>query len=450
MIAKIGVGEKSKRMMPWQRIVYDLGLLGALPFLVPVYAAKRGRSFGEGLARLMRILPQRLGKLPEHLPTGGERPLIWIHAVSVGEVMAARPLVERLKAESPETAIVLSTVTDTGQETAAKTPDLDGCFYLPLDLTSLCGRALEQLRPSVLVVMETELWPGLFWAAGEAEVPLLIANGRISDRSAGRYQSTAWFFRSVFEQAAAILAQSEKDRQRFIAAGALQERVHVTGNLKFDAVPAWRNDEARSLWRERLGLQPNEVLLTGGSTFAGEEELLADVYLNLKPQFPALRLLLAPRHVQRCERVEAMLRDRRLSVFRRTALDSGSPQAGDILLLDTTGELAEIYNAADMGFIGKSLTDAEKGGQNPLEPAALGVPVCFGPSMENFRAVADLLLENQAAVQVDTIAGLQSIIETWLGDPERRTKTGEQGQKIVQQQRGVTERIAEHILAYIR
>lgn len=429
--------------MSWQRLLYDLGLLALLPVVGPIYAVKRGRGLKGGWERLRLSLAQRMGRLPDDLPQGSTVPLVWVHAVSVGEAAASRPLIEGLKKAFPGIQVVVSTVTETGQDVAARLPHVDGTFYLPLDLTALTGRAIERLRPSLLVVLETEIWPGLFWSAAEADLPIVVVNGRISDRSAGRYAKSSFFFRSVFACVTRILAQTETDRERFIAAGAPSESVQVAGNIKFDGIGLQDVGAARATWRARLGLGEDERLWVAGSTFAGEEAMLADVYRRLRTSHPNLRLLIAPRHVERTSEVLETLRGKGLRVIRRTELGESAPDSDAVLLLDTTGELARLYAAADMVFMGKSLCDVASGGQNPLEPAALGLPVCFGPRMENFRAIVERLLDARAAVCVLDASELQECVETWLERPERRMETGRRAAEYVESQRGATERILE-------
>jgi 3-deoxy-D-manno-octulosonic-acid transferase len=353
--------------------VLGVGLLAYLPaFLV------RRRRAGYG-----RHLGQRLGRIGEGLPP---EPRGWIHAVSVGESAVAVPLVEGIRQRWPELSIVVSTITPTGARIVAER--LAGRAvhrYFPVDLPGPVRRALDAARPRFFIAIETELWPNFLRALAARRIPAMIANGRISDRSFRRYHRVRWLMRRVLADVSVFAMQSEEDARRIVALGAPPERVVVTGNLKSDLLPEASDDEA---WRQRLGLGPGNRLWIAGSTHRGEEALALDAFVHAKARFPGLALLLAPRHPERAGEVEELIRARGLVAVRRSRLPQDAAR-GAIVILDTVGELAQLYALAEIVFVGGSLVPI--GGHNMLEPAMRGKPVLFGPHTSNFREGAELL-----------------------------------------------------------
>jgi 3-deoxy-D-manno-octulosonic-acid transferase len=353
--------------------VLGVGLLAYLPaFLV------RRRRAGYG-----RHLGQRLGRIGEGLPL---EPRGWIHAVSVGESAVAVPLVEGIRQRWPELSIVVSTITPTGARIVAER--LAGRAvhrYFPVDLPGPVRRALDAARPRFFNAIETELWPNFLRALAARRIPAMIANGRISDRSFRRYHRVRWLMRRVLADVSVFAMQSEEDARRIVALGAPPERVVVTGNLKSDLLPEASDDEA---WRQRLGLGPGNRLWIAGSTHRGEEALALDAFVHAKARFPGLALLLAPRHPERAGEVEELIRARGLVAVRRSRLPQDAAR-GAIVILDTVGELAQLYALAEIVFVGGSLVPI--GGHNMLEPAMRGKPVLFGPHTSNFREGAELL-----------------------------------------------------------
>ena len=436
--------------MPWYRLLYSLGVVPVLGIAAPFFLAKRGRSLGEGLARMGRILPQRHGKTPGCAAPGRRTP-VDLASCRFGRRDRGRAAP---RGSDPDAPAGLSyrrlNRYGHGPGFRAKTiPGVDGAFYLPLDHPFLCRRAIERLKPSILVILETEIWPGLFWSAADIGVPLVIVNGRISDRACGRFRKFSWFFRHVLPCVSHILAQSDRDRERFIEAGAPKERISVMGNLKYDGVDVESAAAEREIWRSRLALRDEDVLLVAGSTFEGEEAMLGDIYLSLKRETPELRLLIAPRHVQRADSIVRTLTAKGVSVARRSELDDKPAAPDDLILLDTTGELARVYGAAGIAYLGKSMAARETGGQNPVEPAALGVPVCFGPNMQNFRAIAELLLETGGAVRVEDASELRALIARWGKDAAARRTIGSNAETCIERQQGAAQRAAECILGLI-
>ncbi len=429
-------------------VLYDLLMLLALVAASPYYLYKMIRE-----SKYRAGLRQRFGFYSESLRRDlSKGDWIWIHAVSLGEVNAVIPLVRELRRLAPGYRIALSTVTDTGQHQAGKSGLADAVFYLPLDIGFLVGRLLGVFKPSVLVIAETEIWPRLIDKATKTGIPVALVNGRISDRSFPRYRRARALMRRVFARMTLIGVQSDRDAERVRHLGAPQERISVLGNLKFDAVDTGRVDgNAIDEIRRCFGLLGSEKVIVGGSTWPGEEEVLARGYLRWLDADPSVRLLIAPRHVKRVGEIEEMLRSNGLSWRKRRepgVFGSDAQGRPPVLILDTHGELSRVYNLAWAVFVGKSLS--EHGGQNPLEPAGQGRPVFFGPNMENFAEISRLLLDEKAARMVRAPDELIRTIEKLLADPEELERMGERAREVVYSNRGVAARTAEEIIRLIQ
>ena len=357
-----------------------------------LYRALRGRLPGLG---------QRLGLIPSRASRPG--PVIWLHAVSLGEVTAAAPLLGELRAHSPQLRFVLTTSTQTGWQAAREilSPD-DVVLFPPFDLAWICRRFLRRIRPYALLVMETELWPNLFREVKRSGVPLLLVNGRISDRAYRRYRATRFFWKRVLEQPNRILAQSKRDADRFLALGAPPAKVEVAGNLKYAIRPSFAPivPRLRAL-AEETGAGP---ILVAGSTMPGEEKFLLTAFGELQQEFPRLCMILAPRHPQRFAAVAAEIRAAGIPFEQRSAVPTESPASSSpprlkvpgVLLLDSIGELGAVYELADVAFVGGTLVPT--GGHNILEPARFGKPILIGPSMSNFQDIADAFLRDSASL----------------------------------------------------
>jgi 3-deoxy-D-manno-octulosonic-acid transferase len=362
-------------------------------------------------------LRERLGFVrvpPPPLPGGR----FWVHAVSVGEVMAAVPLVQALRARWPAGDIVVSTVTATGERVArARLGEAVAMLTFPLDFRGAARRAVRRVEPGCFIALETELWPNLLRALRLAGVPAVLANGRISDRSYRRYRLVRRLFRRVLDGVALFCMQSEEDARRIIGLGARPERVMVTGNLKMEAPSG--DAGADQIWRRllRLGQAP---VVVAGSTHRGEEAAVLEAFLATREAVGGLRLVLAPRHPERLDEVEALVRTRGLTVVRRSRVSSGS--GDEVILLDTMGELASLYAVADVIFVGGSLVPS--GGHNVVEAALQSKAVVFGPHMGNFRDTAALLLREAAAVQVKDGPELATVLGRLLADEPSRHALG--------------------------
>jgi 3-deoxy-D-manno-octulosonic-acid transferase len=417
--------------------VYSALLCVLLLGYLPIFALKRLRPDGYGPS-----LGQRLGRLGEGLP---REPRCWIHAVSVGEAATAVPLVEAMTRRWPQLGIVMTTVTPTGARIVADR--LAGRVvhrFFPIDLPGPVRRALDAVHPRFFIAMETELWPNLLRALARRGVPSMIANGRISDRSFRRYRLVRFFTARMLGHVRVLAMQSEEDARRIIALGAPPERVVVTGNIKSDLIPPEGDGDA--LWQRLLGLDHGEPVWVAGSTHRGEEATVLDVYLRLRSRVPALALVLAPRHPERVAEVERLVRERRLQPVRRSELPK-SQAPGAVIILDTVGELAQIYRVASVVFVGGSLVPT--GGHNMLEPALLRKPVLFGPHATNFRESAELLLHAGGALVVQNGAELDAQVAALLEDADRRRLMGEAAFKAVAGRRGAIKQTVELIERYL-
>jgi 3-deoxy-D-manno-octulosonic-acid transferase len=379
-------------------------------------------------------------------PTVGER-VIWVHAVSVGEVQAAESTIRALIDLYPEYSLLITTVTATG---AAHVSELFGGevahVYAPYDLPDVVSRFIDRVRPRLAIVMETELWPNLFRTCRQRNIPLLLVNARLSEKSLVGYRRFGRLMDKTLEAVTEIAARSPLDAERFRALGADPDRIRVSGDLKFEQhLPSGLYERA-ALLRQEWGV--NRHVWIAGSTHEGEDELILDVYGEIRKTIGDCLLVLVPRHPKRFEAVAALCRQRGYrSVLRSERLVCEPDTA--VFIGDSMGELLMFYAAADVAFVGGSLVDA--GGHNMLEPAALGIPVVIGPHVSNFSAVSDLLLTAGACRQVMHAAELQDIVQSWLLDAGERHRIGEKGREAVDQNRGalstVLGMVSRHLLA---
>ena len=411
-----------------------VGLVASAPWWL--WRMATTHKYREGLA-------ERLGKVPATLTElGHERPLIWLHAVSVGEVLAASRLIDELDYAFPEHRLVISTTTRTGQELARERFGRDRVFYCPLDLPWAVRVYLKALQPRLLILAETEFWPNLLSGCFRRGIPVAVVNARISDRSWPRYRLLRRLWRPFLSRLSRVLAQSETDAERLKTIGCLPERVSVTGNLKFDV----RAVEEAEATRQMKALAHDLRLVVAGSTLEGEEAALLEAWPKLLEADPQLALVLAPRHPERFEVVAALLDNSGFPWVKRS--DWSSQAAGtlkplnpsQIVLLDTIGELASVYSLAAVAFIGGSLIPA--GGHNPLEPAQFGVPVVMGPHYANFRAITDDLRAHNA-IRIAAKEELAEILIELLRDRIAAAEIGERARQVFVQQAGATMRCVD-------
>jgi 3-deoxy-D-manno-octulosonic-acid transferase len=384
-----------------------------------------------------------LGRVP---PRTGERPCLWFHAVSVGEVLQLEPVLAGLRTCLPGVEIVISTTTPTGRSVAETKFPRDRVCYFPLDFSWAVREALRRLRPTAIVLVELELWPNFIQHANRQGIPLALINGRISQRSGQGYARIAPLFGRLLHCFETLAVQNGTYAQRLLTLGAPRNRVHVTGSIKFDRVATDSDNPQTAELRRYFGIGAGERVWIAGSTTAPEESYVLDAYESLRPQFPNLRLLVVPRHQERFEEVAALIRSRHLPLLRRSApikapgrpswgFDGGEPP---VLLLDTLGELSACWGLAEIAFVGGSLSN--RGGQNMIEPAGYGAAVLFGPNTWNFRDVVELLLSEGVARVVHDPADLTAAVAEYLADPAFARAQGRRAQELVTRQRGAAAR----------
>jgi 3-deoxy-D-manno-octulosonic-acid transferase len=418
------------------RFIYNLlWPLGLLIFL-PGYIAKMIRRGGyrEKFGQRLGIYD---GSLRDRL---SDRRSTWLHAVSVGEVNIALKLANALRVLEPDLHCVLTTTTTTGFALARKTaPSWIEVMYTPLDYWPIMRRAFSVIRPQRIVLVEAEVWPNLAAAAHVRRIPLALVNARLSPRSERRYQRFRFFVASTFRLLDLVCVPERRDVERWVALGVPRNRIYVTGSIKFDSDVRTQSVPVASLWNAPAETTERLVLF-GGSTHRGEEEILAKVFLRLRQQFPSLRLFIAPRHIERLQEIRAQLGALPLRVRLASETIGDGATDADCMLLDTTGELHRWYNIATVVFIGKSLT--AHGGQNPVEPILAGKPVVFGPHMENFGALAKTLLSNHAAMQVDDTDSLEGTVARLLRDGDARQRLVGNAHAALTEHKGATARTA--------
>ena len=386
--------------------------------------------------KYIRNLRQRFGYLPISFNLDGDES-IWIHAVSVGEVLTARALLPQLRERYPRLRIFLSTTTMTGQQIArTNLPYVDEVFYFPFDLGFTVNRTLRLVKPRLFILMETEIWPNLLRACRRAGVKTVLVNGRISSRSYPRYRLARPFFRRVLANVDRFCMQGEESARRIVDIGAEPDRVVVTGSLKFDSMdvggPAYERGRNRVLRYFRIS--SDRPVLIAASTHKGEEESVFEVFQRIRARVPNTLLIVAPRKPERFGEVEQLARRGGWNVARRTELRVDAEPRHDVVVLDVIGELAQLYQVATAVFVGGSLVD--QGGHNIIEPAVFGKAIVFGPYMQNFAEIARAFLEHEAAIQVRSARDLEHALLGLLNDSVRRAKLGAAARALVEANRG--------------
>ena len=410
--------------------VYGFALVLGAPYFI--YKMATTGKYREGLRQRLGFVPGREG-----------RECIWVHGVSVGEVLAARTIVAGLERAFPDIDIVVSTTTKTGQEVARRTYPGRKVFYFPLDFSGAVARTFRRIRPRIVVLMEMETWPNFLACAGRLSVPVVVANGRITERSFRRHMRLGRLSREFLRGVKLFLVQTKSYADRLAALGVARGEIRVTGNVKFDTLSTDLDAGRAARLREEMGVGRDEVLIIGGSTHGGEEEALLDAYARLREAAKGMRLLLVPRHDTRFNEVAQLIASRGYRVLRRSRAGKDEPPSGDeVLLGDTMGELEGLYEAADVAFVGGSLIP--HGGQNIAEPAAKGKPVIFGPSVENFPDASKLLLDAGAAVQIRGRDELAGAIAAYAGT-DAGAAAGRAGKNAVALAKGATARTVGEI-----
>jgi len=418
-------------------ILYNAAIILFSPFVGLYYLAHFWKRVWKRGFSIISV-GERLGFV-RHLRSAEESGRLWLHAVSVGETGVAATLVPEILERCPGLRIVISTVTETGREEAKKIEGVEYVFYLPFDYPFAVRSVLDRVCPSVIAIIETELWPNLVWTAFRRGLPVCVVNGRLSERSYWGYSRLGFLFTSVLKRLAGVAARGDADAARYRALGA--PGVFSAGNIKFDAPVPLREGGPGAL-KEDFGLAGASPVIVAGSTHPGEEVELGLAIRLLRERFGSLGALIAPRDLQRIGDAEKSLQRAGLETVRWTDLSGGSCD-GRVVLLDIMGKLGEAYGCATAGFVGGSLVP--HGGQNPIEAACLGVPVVFGPHMSNFTEVADDLLRAGGAVQVKGPRGLADAFLPWLSDAGLRDAAGVSARETVMASRGAAGRVAKFL-----
>src|SRR5580704_15664111 len=424
---------KDARSMPWLLNLAYFALLAALSPLLLRRVVVRGKYRTGWREKLLGHVPRR----------AGDRPCLWFHAVSVGEVLQLEPVLKEVRSRLPTVEFVISTTTPTGRSVAeAKFPG-DAICYFPLDFSWAVREAVARLRPTAIILVELELWPNFMLHAHRSGIPVALINGRLSEHSLRGYRRLRPLVARLLGSLHAVAVQNRTYAERFLELGASPQRLSITGSIKFDRVESNRRNPKTLELRAAFGIGESEPVFVAGSTQESEEAAAIDAYLAARARFPTLRLILVPRHKERFEEVARLVESRGLPLCRRSsasnaALRHDSPA---VLLLDTLGELAACWGLADVAFVGGSLTN--RGGQNMIEPAGYGAAVLFGPNTHNFRDAVELLLAEGAARVVRNGDELTAAVADCLSHPERARAQGAKAQKLVLAQQGATLRTVE-------
>ncbi len=422
-------------------IIYDIVLHLSIIILIPFFIVKMitARKYREGIIeRFGFIGREKLARLKSG-------PVVWVHAVSVGESKAVIPVLKLLKKRRPDVRILFSTVTTTGNRAIQKEAGslIDALIYFPLDLSWVVRRVLDASDPALFVVVEKELWPNLLKALRGRSVPAIVVNGTISDRSFRRFKQFDFFFRDIFASIELFCGRTADDTRKAIEAGVIPSRACSFGNLKFDLDPEAPSIDKLADLKRVLGIGPSDKVIVAGSTHAGEEVQVIRAFKALRAGRPGLRLIIAPRHPERFSEVESIIKSAGLIPSRRTA-----PTGGDVILLDTIGELMTFYAISTLAFVGGSLVE-NVGGHNLLEPAFFSKPVVYGSHLTTYLSMAELLEEAGGGFRVESEEELAEILKTLLQDEPMRAKAGAAAKKAVEANRGAAEKTVEAVIGFL-
>lgn len=442
---------KEYQALNWRKLLYNLLLVLLLPATVVYLLWRlviRGKS-RQGLA-------ERLGSVPESvqaLKKTGD-PIIWLQAVSVGEVAAAQPILHQLRLAAPTARLLLSTTTPTGRQMAHKLDlDLDGLMYFPFDFPVITERTLRAVGPDIVVMVETELWPNLLATAHSQGIPTAIVNARLSDNGYRKYRWARPLFAWTLDNVDRICAQSQQDAQRFISLGAAADRVIICGNSKFDENFPHLPPEEAAKWRQDFGFPQAAPVLIAASTHPGEDEIILRAFDHLHTDHPTLQLIIAPRHPHRGDEIERLITEHGYATYRRSRhlvqseTDNFDPSVSSaevrVVLLDTIGELSRVFSIGTVVFMGGSLVP--RGGHNILQPLAQGKPVIFGPHMHNFRDITDIVLREEAAISVTGHRELVQAAEALLSSETERQLYQVKGPAVIEKYSGASQCITRHL-----
>lgn len=414
-------------------IILHIAILVAAPYFV--FKMLTSHKYRDGIMERFGFYSE---KKTAPFATGS---VLWFHAISVGETKAAVPVLKLLRQNHPHLRILFSTVTLTGRKTAEQECKglVDGIIYFPLDLSWVVNRLIKRFRLSAFVTVEKDIWPNTFVRLAKAGLPVIIVNGTLSERSTKRFKMLSFFFKDVFGAVSAFCARTPEDGVKAAFVGVSQARIHTTGNLKFDLRPSSFDDKRAQTLSNALGIKPGETVLTAGSTHAGEEEIILRVYIELRRRVKGLRLIIVPRHPERFNEVESMVKKTGLDYGRRS-----KGQAGEVVILDTVGELMMVWSLTDVAFVGGSLVP-DIGGHNLLEPAFFAKPVVYGRHLSAYLSMAQLLEDAGGGSRVADEPALLETLTTLLTDKARAVKMGEAAKTVVDANRGAAAKTVEII-----
>lgn len=421
-------------------LIYLLAAIGYSPIVI--YRAVRHKRYRTGW-------DQRFGKITRKFP---EKKCIWLHAVSVGEVNAAKTVIKGLQNKFPDFEIVISTTTDTGYARATNTFGKNfHVFYFPFDFSWSMSRAFRNIHPAICLLMEQEVWPNFLHFAQQSDVPVIVVNGRISDKAFARYEKLKLFSKIIYRKVTLILAQTDQYAQRFITIGAPAENVIVTGSLKYDTSQITNKVEGSDALAAKLNIT-DERLWVAGATGPGEEKILLDVFTNLtgRQQFNDLRLAIVPRKPERFDEVAQLIKDAGFDFVRFSSIkttDARCPDKTPVILGDTMGDLRKFYSLSTIIFVGRSLVPM--GGSDMMEAAALGKPTIFGPHAFNFRQAVDALLKDEGAIMVKDEQELLQTMQKCLSDPDFAQKIAKNGRQVIKKNQGATKKTITQIAALL-
>ncbi|MEW5820933.1 MAG: 3-deoxy-D-manno-octulosonic acid transferase [Cyanobacteriota bacterium] len=427
--------------MPWwpfgklvMYILYNVILICLLILLSPVWICVllSGKKYRAGFKQKCGFLP---AEIREKIKSFCKQP-VWFHAVSVGETLAVIDLVKEFHCRTPDVPVIFSTVTYTGQEIAKKRlVNIATVIYFPYDLAFITKKVINLIKPQLAIIVETEIWPSFTFELARKNIPLLLINGRLSPKSSKNYRLFRFFFSKVLENFTQLMMQAEIDANRMLEMGADKTKVTIAGNLKYDIKAKFNADDIRNL-KQNLALTKDDKVIIAGSTHSGEEEILVNSYIKLKEFLPSLKLILVPRHPERHEEVIELLKSKELEFGRRSHKDTF--EKAPVFMLDTMGELSGFYSIADIAFVGGSMI--QKGGHNPLEPAAYSVPVVVGPHTFNFLDITNYMIESGAAIQVKDEESFYAVLKDLLTDQNVYNNARNACLKVFDANRGATEK----------
>ncbi|MDY6839142.1 MAG: 3-deoxy-D-manno-octulosonic acid transferase [Thermodesulfobacteriota bacterium] len=424
-------------------VLYNMVMLIGSALALPVIFAKILTSEKRQKTLVRRFHPDVCIRASEARP-------IWVHALSVGEVLASIPLVRELRKTHAHWPVVVSVSTLTGYEIAKRMLEghVDQIFFFPYDLVWSVRRIIRSIHPAVFILVESDIWPNFVYEMKRQHIPFVLVNGRVSPRSFSGYGCLSFFMRHVFSNVSSICTQTDMDAKRFRAIGAPTEKIHITGNMKFDQTPVFMSGEEIRKMRASLGITPAAKVVVAGSTHEGEEAMLSRCFQVLKRNFPDLVLVLVPRDPARAKRIQEMLSQNGCLALLRTQsprIDVGP--VPEVIIVDTMGELRRLYAIADVVFVGKSLVDL--GGQNPLEPAAVRKPILFGPYMFNFESIAGQLVQQGGASLVANEADLLDQLDALLADVGKCEAMGMEAYRVFKRNRGAVDKTLKVIEEFL-